>query len=367
MMLRLAFHLLSVIFAIRGTISQEICCEKKTINNVEYKLTQDEVAANPSCMNGCIYQEVGNPSSYACFVDAYNEVGCSVGVQEQKLFLVSAGSPDFTHVEAVTYLGTSLCVLPDLPNDRTRQSMNEDILCGGSGKEDCLQFKEGGWTPLNLSLLHERYHHVSWRRPDGGVQLISGYGSDSYYTTEVVTLTESQPGPSLGNYRPVEACAIQLPEYAIITGGQWSRHSVKKIDENGLSADSLPDLNTGRQFHACGFYYKNNNLVYLVTGGFDGSSNIISTELLVESGLSWTDAGELPSARAGSRAISHDNNIFVIGGAVLYIGGSSEILSDILAFDKEDEKWIKTGDLQQPRYGHSVAIVPWSEVQPYCV
>ena len=51
--------------------------------------------------------------------------------------------------------------------------MNEDILCGG-GKDDCLQFKEGGWTPLNLSLLHERNHHVSWRRPDGGVQLISG-------------------------------------------------------------------------------------------------------------------------------------------------------------------------------------------------
>jgi len=85
MMLRLAFHLLSVIFAIRGTISQELCCEKKTINNVEYKLTQDEVAANPSCVNGCIYQELGNPSSYACFVDAYNEVGCSVDVQEQNL------------------------------------------------------------------------------------------------------------------------------------------------------------------------------------------------------------------------------------------------------------------------------------------
>ena len=54
----------------------------------EIKPTQDEVAANPSCMNGCIYQEVGNPSSYACFVDAYNEVGCSVDVHEQSKYFI---------------------------------------------------------------------------------------------------------------------------------------------------------------------------------------------------------------------------------------------------------------------------------------
>ena len=55
---------------------------------LEIKPTQDEVAANPSCVNGCIYQEVGNPSSYACFVDAYNEVGCSVDVQEQSKYFI---------------------------------------------------------------------------------------------------------------------------------------------------------------------------------------------------------------------------------------------------------------------------------------
>jgi len=110
MMLRLAFHLLSVIFAIRGTISQEICCEKKTINNVEYKLTQDEVAANPSCVNGCIYQEVGNPSSYACFVDAFNEVGCSVDVQEQKsteTFDSTTGPPTATFAQHTSTFATN--------------------------------------------------------------------------------------------------------------------------------------------------------------------------------------------------------------------------------------------------------------------
>merc|ERR1719481_205018 len=95
-MLRLAFHILSVIFAIRGTISQEICCEKKTVNDVEYELTQDEVASNPSCVNGCIYQEVGNPSSYACFVDAFNEDGCSVDVnQSSTCSSCNKGSEDY--------------------------------------------------------------------------------------------------------------------------------------------------------------------------------------------------------------------------------------------------------------------------------
>merc|ERR1719414_96362 len=81
-MLRLTFKLLSVILAIRGTISQQTCCEKKTVNNVEYTLSQDEVASNPSCVNGCIYQETDNPSSYACFVHAFNEVGCSVDIDQ---------------------------------------------------------------------------------------------------------------------------------------------------------------------------------------------------------------------------------------------------------------------------------------------
>jgi len=82
MMLRLTFNSLSIILAIRGTISQQTCCEKKTVNNIEYILSQDEVASNPSCVNGCIYQEADNPSSYACFVHAFNEVGCSVDVDQ---------------------------------------------------------------------------------------------------------------------------------------------------------------------------------------------------------------------------------------------------------------------------------------------
>merc|ERR1719334_649774 len=110
MMLRLAFNLLTVILVIRGSISQETCCEKKTINNVEYILSQDEVASNPACVNGCIYQEVDNPSSYACFVDAFNEVGCSVDVEQSitsPTIPVTTTSTPTTTATAITTTATT--------------------------------------------------------------------------------------------------------------------------------------------------------------------------------------------------------------------------------------------------------------------
>ena len=36
--------------------------------------------------------------------------------------------------------------------------------------------------------------HVSWKRPDGGVQLMGGKEDESRRTTEVVTSTGSKPG-----------------------------------------------------------------------------------------------------------------------------------------------------------------------------
>merc|ERR1719474_690071 len=89
-MLRLAFHLILAILAIKGTISQESCCQEKTINHVKYILTQDEVEPSPSCVNGCIYQEADNPSSYACFIEAFNEVECSVEVEQQESSFTSS-------------------------------------------------------------------------------------------------------------------------------------------------------------------------------------------------------------------------------------------------------------------------------------
>jgi len=87
---------------------------------------------------------------------------------------------------------------------------------------------------------------------------------------------------------------------------------------------------------------------------------------MVENSQNWLSpkSANLPSKRTGPRAISLNNDIFITGGALK--SKSSEIYSDILFFDKKTKKWVKTGDLNQPRYGHALAVLPFNEVKPYC-
>merc|ERR1719481_91040 len=304
-MLRLAFHLLSVIFAIRGAISQEICCQKKTINNVEYKLTQDEVAANPSCMNGCIYQEVGNPSSYACFVDAYNEVGCSVDVQEQTI-LVTGGHKTETSAELISTNGSSICELPTMSQSKRSHTQSGLTACGDFGNDtvrrSCIKFEGGSWTTLTDNLVEERYYQSSWVNSDGDILLIGG--SVSTTTTEIVY----QNGTSIRSfdlkYDTTKACSIELPEMFILTGGDYTLTTVSRYSTSGWMED-LPELNEGRGYHGCGYFYNDDmQRVFLVAGGSDYPNYLPSTETLVEGGQAWNFQQPLPSDRSGLRGIS---------------------------------------------------------------
>ena len=59
-----------------------------------------------------------------------------------KAILVTGGTPESRHVEALTSDGTPLCVLNPLSDKRSRHSMNEDLLCGGQyTQHTCLQYK----------------------------------------------------------------------------------------------------------------------------------------------------------------------------------------------------------------------------------
>ena len=52
---------------------------------------------------------------------------------------------------------------------------------------------------------------------------------------------------------------------------------------------------------------------YLVTGGLNGNDYLSSTEILTDSGDSWTRAGPLPSPLTGLRGLNLDNTIFMTG------------------------------------------------------
>ena len=51
----------------------------------------------------------------------------------------------------------------------------------------------------------------------------------------------------------------------------------------------------------------------MVAGGFDGTKNLRSTEILLEGDSAWDTVGELPRARNELRATNVHNIIYVLG------------------------------------------------------
>merc|ERR1719510_2357247 len=99
-------------------------------------------------------------------------------------------------------------------------------------------------------------------------------------------------------------------------------------------------MTQGREDHACGVYRgAGGEQVLLVTGGYDHSDNLASTEVAVYSsgGLHWREVtgGELPSARSGLRAGMVGDVLHVTGGHIPpdQPGWDGPDITSILAWD----------------------------------
>jgi len=284
---------------------------------------------------------------------------------EEKAILVVGGFPSdsLRSVEAITTDGTPLCTLPDLPDKRCSHTIENHITCGGSyTQSSCLHYVAGKWTKYGCDLKFKRYAHVSWRREDGEVMLIGG--ANSKKTSEVVSSSGHQNGFNV-QHEVYTSCAIKLDDHLIITGGYPFVTTVSKYGKNGFMMD-LASMNTGRRDHACGHYYSvTNELMYLVTGGYNGNCNnncnTISTEVMSASGTNWYYVGNLPRPTRGLKGMSINNQIFVTGG---YMG---EYLKTILRFNPASNEWEKSGEMKFARRYHAVAVLPLKEVKPYCL
>jgi len=220
-MLRLTFNSLSIILAIRGTISQQTCCEKKTVNNIEYILSQDEVASNPSCVNGCIYQEADNPSSYACFVHAFNEVGCSVDVDQsntcnKNCSSCNSGSRDYV-VSGDVYAGNTderwkveNLLTWSIPEVFPQPGMNGNYWLAPSGMqgEFVLRFDQSR-TVDTITIVNARNAHIN----DRGTNEFKVYLADSENGpwTEVLHDFLDDPRNTNGTVASVPPRVFNLP------------------------------------------------------------------------------------------------------------------------------------------------------------
>ena len=126
------------------------------------------------------------------------------------------------------------------------------------------------------------------------------------------------------------ACAIAGPKRGevIITGGKHTMSRATVYNESGWTGTELEDLNVGRQFHGCSAYELDVETVgnthcegylqkllflqyFLVTGGFDGSSYLDSTEVFT--GVSWRLMASLPRKMRHLRAANIDNRVILTG------------------------------------------------------
>jgi len=287
---------------------------------------------------------------------------------EEKAILVVGGNPQrsYKSVEVLNSDGSPLCSLPDLPEMKRRFDIDDGFICGGHDgiRTKCLHYEAGNWTQLSWSLLQPRAYYVSWKRPEGMVQLIGGKDEGSSNTSEVITISGTRKGFDL-MYKTVSSCGIKLDDFIIITGGKWTMSIVSKYDTIGWVKDG-PSLNFGRKHHGCGHFYSDTNeLFYLVAGGKDALGNQIeSTEIISETGNQWSSVGNLPSARAGIRGISLNKQLFMIGGGEF--AGGLDPIAEIQKFDPAGSKWDKIGNLSSARWGHGVTALPLMEIKPFC-
>jgi len=307
---------------------------------------------------------------------------------EEKVILVTGGAfrGSTIAVEALNEDGTPLCLLrTNLPNERFLHTMNQNMLCGGGNDlpmASCLQFSydfdENPWIEFTSYAHEKNMYHVSWFRPDGGIQLIGGRGGWSRAEkpkeeepTVVVNGSGSKPGFNTKHHTE-NACAIQLDEFVVITGGQGNGGKfVSKYDMNGWVED-LDELIDARYSHGCGYYYSDSNeLVYLVTGGVDPAdleANVLlaSTEIMVE-GSSWQAVGSLPKACEGLRGISVNNQIFMTGGMGTEHFADDSADSQILKYNVAEKKWVEVGRMHISRFYHALAVLPKAKVEQYCL
>ena len=125
-----------------------------------------------------------------------------------------------------------------------------------------------------------------------------------------------------------KACAIQLENSVIITGG-YTR-SLKKndftlgtvqeynLDGSETSGLKLPNLRKERMNHACGHYIHNGQTVFIVTGGRGANvggerDRLVTTEIVTRGETQWRDAGKLPSPRNALQGATIDGNFLVTG------------------------------------------------------
>jgi len=198
-------------------------------------------------------------------------------------------------------------------------------------------------------------------------------GSDSK-TTEWVQVGPTSPAQreAFSIRHGDQHCTIKTSADVIVVTGGYSPDGndfeyVTQYQIHDGTETILSPMGQPRYHHACGVYLDaNNQQVLLVTGGVtEGGDFISSTEVAsytAGSQLTWTEVegGQLPTSRAGLRASTVKNVLYVTGGEHNYP------VTSILSWDNDSKTWKSAGDLKVPRSSHAAVAMPSSIIESEC-
>ena len=161
----------------------------------------------------------------------------------------------------------------------------------------------------------------------------------------------------------VSACAIELEEKVIFTGGAGNSRAVKVYNNEGMiKNETLPSFKQGRKDHGCGYFINSDNImVLIVAGGYwqhqDEDDTLVSTEKLVIGEESWKAVGNLPTAMSSMRGISYNNKIIMIGGKYQLTYNRFTCYNSVISYDTTSDQWTHVGNTTQKRCDHGASIV----------
>ena len=182
--------------------------------------------------------------------------------------IVTGGKDAVESVELLYTNGTHRCSLPDLPQGRYYPTQVGLVTCGSTDDaqtqiKSCVTFSDGSWKKSHTLAGGGRAGTVGWASPQG-VLLFGGWiGAPHSSTTELLLENgNTKPGFRLA-YKTYAACSIEEEESVVITGG-YDGHQPhgnnKKVTKYHMDGNSkpLPNLISGRYWHACGLFINAN-------------------------------------------------------------------------------------------------------------
>ena len=217
-----------------------------------------------------------------------------------------------------------------------------------------------------------------------GLQLIGGAGVNGGNETEELVPIDEGPNEPIfflkwSEYTDGQICSIKIDDTSFVLTGGGRSHSEMKVTQlsklqswKNVTFKDLPQLNTGREHHACGSYLLNGDLILIVAGGTNDREQfggpLSSTEIMnfMDQSGGWRQTTALPSARFALTGASLSGVFHVIGGSRKvnqYCDNNTEILS----WDSVGENWNLVGQTLLPRDEHAVTVVNLDDLKPLCI